>query len=275
MNIVLLYISPNGTTQKTAHLLSQAFAKHQHQVACINIGKSPYREDMTSILEKITAADLVGFGSAAYHMDMLEPMIRLFNIILSDPDPFHFRTFFFMNYSGITTGKAFLLYARKFQSMRIPVCGAIKIIAPHFHHQMDFPTEGTHTVINSFVKSLEENQYSTMDSHTIEMQLQPFTRKVHLIYPLIHLIGKKRELPISIDLQTCKLCGKCVRECPAGAMVQNTCVHIDFQKCLHCYHCVAACPQKAIQCRIEKLDAMMQTNIKIIGMEQPGNQFYV
>ena len=275
MNIKILFISPNGTTKTTAALLTEAFTKNNHHVDCINIGKSPYREDPQLILEEIISADVVGFGSAAYHMDLMEPMIQLFSLIQANHSRFHFRAFFFINYSGITTGKAFLLYARKFHSMGIQVCGAMKIIAPHFHHKMDFPTERTYKTIEDFTTSLEEKEFARMSVQQIENELQPFTRKTHIIYPLIHLIGKKRELTITIDQQICKQCGKCARECPAGAISQNGSIHIDFNKCLHCYHCVTACPQKAIHSPINKLDSMMQTNIKIIGMEQPGDQYYV
>ena len=274
MNIKIFYISPNGTTKTTASLLKDSFTKNNHLVDCINIGKSPYRENQQLILDEISSADIVGFGSAAYHMDFMQPMIDLFSVIQSRRNQFHFRAFFFMNYSGITTGKAFQLYARKFYNMGIPVCGALKIIAPHFHHKMEFPTEPTLTTISNFVESLEKKDFTGITKKQIESELQPFTRKVHIIYPLIHLIGKNRELPITIDQHICKRCGKCVRECPAGAIEQNSGIHIDHNKCLHCYHCVVACPQNAIHCPVEKLDDMMKTNIKIIGMEQPGNQYY-
>ncbi|MBI9051808.1 MAG: 4Fe-4S binding protein [Anaerolineaceae bacterium] len=114
-----------------------------------------------------------------------------------------------------------------------------------------------------------------MSNQQIKQQFKPYTPKTHLIFPFIHLIGKTRELPIEIDHQACIKCGKCIRECPLGAIQQSDIVSIDFDKCIHCYHCAIACPQDAIHCPVEKLDAMMQSNIKIIGMEQPGNQYYL
>jgi ferredoxin len=275
MNIKILFISPNGTTKTTTSLLKESFLKHNHQVDCINIAESPYRENQQLVLDEISSADIVGFGSAAYHMDLMQPMIDLFSLLQSRQNQHHFRAFFFMNYSGITTGKAFLLYARKFHTMGIPVCGALKVTAPHFHHVEEFPTQNTYSTIDAFAAALQKKHYADMTDQEIEKKLQPFTRKVHLIYPLIHLIGKKRELPIIIDQQACKRCGKCMRECPAGAIEQNGSITINFAKCLHCYHCTVACPQNAIHCPVENLDAMMQTNIKLIGKEQPANQYYV
>lgn len=274
MDIVLIYISPNGTTQTTARLLGNAFTQYGHNVEFVNIGRTPWRNQPAELIDKIARADIAGFGSAAYHMEMLNPMIRLIHSLSSIPDPVNFRSFFFLNYSGITTGKTFLDLSRQFTRLGRPVIGALKITAPHFHHPQPFPDEESRQLIRDFTAALERKNYEAMSVPTMQEQFQPSTRKVHLIHPFIHWVGKIRELPITIDNQRCKQCGKCVRECPAAAITLNGHVSINFQTCLHCYHCVAACPQEAVRCPVEKLDAMLESNIKMIGMEKPANRFY-
>ena len=68
------------------------------------------------IVEEIKKADLVGFGSPAYHMNMFAPMLSLFKIMKEESKRTTFlcKTFFYLNYGGITSGKAFLINARLF-----------------------------------------------------------------------------------------------------------------------------------------------------------------
>jgi ferredoxin/flavodoxin len=275
MKILLIFCSPNGTTRTTANLLKNAFLLYGHEVKTLDIGRSPWRKNHVDILQEIRQADVVGFGSPAYHMDFFQPMLDLFKLMAAQTGSFPIRAFFFLPFGGITTGKAFLLAARQFRCMQIPVIGAIKIQAPHFHHKQPFPAPETEHHVNNFVSELENKKYAPIPWQVIEQLFKPFTPKVHVIRPLIHWVGKLRELPIVIDADLCTRCGKCIRECPAGAIHKNGHVQIEASLCLHCYHCVAACPKQAIDCPVEKLDAMMQRNIQIIGQEIPANQIYV
>ncbi len=60
----------------------------------------------------------------------------------------------------------------------------------------------------------------------------------YVIFPLVHIIGKFRELEIIINNVLIKKCMKCLKECPVGTIiVKNDVMTIDKQKCIHCYHC--------------------------------------
>jgi len=75
-----------------------------------------------------------------------------------------------------------------------------------------------------------------------------------LLYPLVHFIGKKRELPISINSDKCKACGKCEKECPVSAISLKNFATIDLGKCIHCYHCTVACKLDTVEAPIEKIN---------------------
>lgn len=274
MNIKLVYISPNGTTRKVTDLLKEELEKNGNIVETIDIGSSVYREDFRWVLEKLDDADLVGFGSPAYHMDMLEPMGRLLKMILSSKGEYHFKAVLYLTYGGITSGKAFLNAADMLNEKGIPVLGGVKVMAPHFHHKESFPGEGTRECIEEFCRRLREKDFAPIPGSRLVQVFAPRNRRVGIIYPFIHLIGKRRELKISIDNEKCKCCRKCERECPAGAINVNHSACIDFSKCIHCYHCTAACKFNGIQAPVEKLDDMIKLNKKVIGTEKPLNEMY-
>jgi ferredoxin len=255
--------------------LKNAFLLYGHEAEILDIGRSPWRENHADILQEIRRADVVGFGSPAYHMDFFQPLLNLFKLMAVQSEPFPIRAFFFLPFGGITTGKAFLLAARQFGHMQIPVIGAIKIKAPHFHHNQPFPTPESEHLISSFVSELEKKKYVPIPWQKTEQLFKPFSPKIQIIRPLIHWVGKLRELPITMEPERCTRCGKCMRECPSGAMHKNGPIQLEASLCLHCYHCVAACPKQAILCPVEKLDTMIQRNIQIIGQEIPANRFFV
>jgi ferredoxin/flavodoxin len=274
MHFKLIYISPNGTTEKTTQVLENIIEKDGHTVERINLGAGKNREDFGRILEIIDEADIVGFGAPAYHMDMLEPMKRFFQTMQTAGRVYQFRAFLYLNYGGITSGRAFSNTALLFESMDIPLIGAMKVMAPHFHHLDSFPTQTTEVFIREFYEALKAKDFALILNDRLKTLFLPRKKRVNLIYPLVHIIGKKRELPITIKPDSCKNCGKCVKECPAAAISIKCIATIDQKKCIHCYHCTVTCKLGAVEAPVEKLDKMIQLNRRIIGMENPANEIY-
>lgn len=64
-------------------------------------------------------------------------------------------------------------------------------------------------------------------------------------------VKKQRQLTavakpkVEVDADKCKLCGKCVKLCPTGAIAAGDCLHTDTSRCIKCCACVKGCPTKA------------------------------
>ncbi len=277
MIVKLIYATAGGTTRSTTQLLEKVFKKNNHEVETINMGISPYRDDYSIIIEKIKKADLVGFGSPAYHMNMFEPMLRLFKIMKEESKRTTFlcKTFFYLNYGGITSGKAFLINARLFNEMGISFVGALKIAAPHLHKNNNFPDDSTRELIEDFYNKLNMNNFAPMKPENIEALFKPEKNRVNFIFPLAHIVGKYRNLAVNINVDKCIECGKCVRECSVTAIELTDKVDINTKKCIHCYHCVVVCKTNALSIDVEKLDKMICINKKILGQEKYLNQIYI
>ena len=274
MNIKLVYISPNGTTRRISEIIKDVFEKNGHFVQMLDIGSKEYREDFNKILIKLKESDIIGFGSPAYHMDMLELMKKLIKAVLQGNNPDNFKVFFYLSYGGITSGKAFINAVNMFNKKHVPIIGGVKIMAPHFHHNDKLPEESIKELIGSFYSKLQNKGFSPIAGDRLSSVFSPRKKRVNLLYPFTHFISKRRELKICLTTEMCKCCGKCERECPAGAIRINCYADIDFSKCIHCYHCTVACKFNAIKAPVEKLDDMIRVNKKIIGMEKPQNHIY-
>jgi len=112
MHFKLIYISPNGTTKITSEILKKAIEKDGHSLELLDLGQGANRENFQIILKAINKGDIVGFGSPVYHMDMLEPMKGFFETMKSTGEVYSFKAFLYLNYAGITSGKAFINIAK-------------------------------------------------------------------------------------------------------------------------------------------------------------------
>ncbi len=277
MKIVLVFISPNNTTKEVTKLLYENLRRYNHEIEVIDIGLKINRENAKILINKILDFDIVGFGSPVYHMNIIHPMQSILLQICANRKygNKNIKSFIFLTYAGITSGKAFHNYYKCMKQSNISIVGGIKIQAPHFHHQHLFPNEETELVISDFIDSLEKNNYQSIKWKNVKRLFKPLKIIIIILYPLINIIGKIRELPISITNSKCKKCSKCIIECPVGAIKIRDDILMQDKNCIHCYHCTIACKYGAIECPTEKLKKMISLNKKIVGMENPVNNFYI
>ncbi len=62
------------------------------------------------------------------------------------------------------------------------------------------------------------------------------------------------------DMNTCKLCGECVKICPAKAIIRdNTELRFDYDVCIRCYCCLEICPYGAIHKKDNRVARLVRT----------------
>ncbi|CAJ35217.1 conserved hypothetical Fe-S cluster-binding protein, C-terminal fragment [Methanocella arvoryzae MRE50] len=73
--------------------------------------------------------------------------------------------------------------------------------------------------------------------------------------PLLNLAsGMVATRPV-IEVQRCRKCGVCVRDCPPKAMFfsPRRLPEIDYKKCIRCYCCQELCPESAVSVKVPVL----------------------
>ena len=276
MNTVILYLSPNSTTKKTAMRLKERFEQDGHVVTMIDIADVNRGKLKDDLLSAIRDADMIGIGSPVYHANMLVPVLEFLQTHVEPASKERAqKAFIFVTYGGITSGKAILNTVKILQRKQIGLVGAMKLEAPHFWKITGFPSKAAEDVIDGFYQQLRQKLFAVMDASEAVRRFSKQKFIVKLIYPLTHIIGKKRELPIRFDREKCKTCKKCVRECPVNALELREIPVRDNERCIHCYHCTIACPFDAVICPTDKLKEMIVLNKKIVGTEEPASEIYV
>lgn len=74
-------------------------------------------------------------------------------------------------------------------------------------------------------------------------------------------------------VEDCVKCGKCVRECPPGAINEQTFV-CENEKCISCLRCIKVCP---MQCRFVDTEKLEKLRIHLTPLcsERKVNKFYL
>lgn len=274
MNILLLYISPNKTTEKISQALRDRFTQQGHRVTLFNIGKQANRSPENLDPQVFDGIDIVGIGSPVFHMRILEPMETFLAQALPRLTP-PMKAFIYLAYGGITTGKAFLNTVRILKRHNVALVGGMKVWAPHFYHRVSYPDPPALQTVETFCVRLSDKQFQSLSWREAEQMFSYQTWRVKAVYPLTHWIGRLRQLPIQIDASKCIQCKRCVNECPTGAMEMRETVTYNSQKCIYCYHCTTVCARQAILCPTERVEEMLRVNKKVIGYEQPVNAVYL
>ena len=277
MKIVIVYISPNKTTQLIARELSKLFLNDRHEVMELDIGKKENRDHKSIDLDIFRGVDIIGIGSPVYHMKTLRPLSDFLEYSLPKIKPLsrNAKAFIYLTYGGTTTGMSFINTAELFRRNDIKLIGGFKVKAPHFWHLENFPYEGSIKTVNSFYSAISKDNFARIEWPNVKKMFSYQKPIVRLIYPFIGVTVKLRGMPaIRIDTDKCIKCKKCSNECPVNAIEMNGHPVRNENRCIHCYHCTTLCPKGAVIYNVSDVKKRIEKNKRIIGLEYPENAIY-
>lgn len=276
MKVVLVYISPNRTTQMITAELIKLFSKDMHEVVELNLGKSANRDFKSIDAKLFEDAGLIGFGSPVYHLRALQPLTDFIKILIPEikrlnPD---IRAFIYFTYGGISTEKAFINTAKLLKQNDIKLIGGFKVVAPHFWHVENYPDETSVKIVSEFFSAISQKEFGEVEWHRVDKMFKIQKPIVRLVYPLTETIGRLRQRQVVFDHTKCIKCKRCTNECPVNAITMNGYPERDKNKCIYCYHCTTVCSKNAVLFNVCDIQRMLEKNKKIIGMEKPENEIY-
>ena len=275
MKTVVIYASPNGTTKMAINFLASIFQKNGHDFITIDVSRpEPKKESAAKLL---VDADIIGIASPVYHLRILKTLDKYLKKNLSYITQISKikSAFALVTYGGVTSGKAFLNISRILGKNNIPVCGALKIKAPHFWKTEGYPDNETKLVLEDFFNRLDSKNFAPISFTRTKSVLSYQKKLIKFIYPLGRIIGYMRRQHISFDESKCNKCGRCIKECPTSAINIREKAYRSSSKCVYCYHCAVICPKKAFNTDITKIEKIVRTNRSIAGTEYPENEIFV
>jgi len=69
---------------------------------------------------------------------------------------------------------------------------------------------------------------------------------------------------ISFNINRCKKCGLCKKNCPVQAIILNPYPSCDNKKCINCFCCVEICPEKAVELKENFARRMIKKLINLL-----------
>ena len=275
MKTVVIYASPNGTTKMAINFLASIFQTNGHDFITIDVSRHEAKKESAAKL--LTDADIIGIASPVFHLRIFKTLDKYLKKNLSYITQMSKikSAFALVTYGGVTSGKALLNISRILEKNNIPVCGALKIKAPHFWKTGGYPDDETKLVIEDFFNRLDSKNFDLI-SFTRTKSVFSYQKKlIKFIYPFGRIIGYMRRQHISFDESKCNKCGRCIKECSVSAINIREKAYRNSSKCVYCYHCAVICPKKAFNTDITKIEKIVRTNRSIAGTEYPQNEIFV
>lgn len=276
MNILLVYASPNGTTQALCVAMQNALKAQGHAVTLYNLGEGEHRNVARTDPACLSHADIVGFGYPVYHLKEIQPMRQFLRRVLPGARRLNpsLRAFLLATYGGVTTGMGLTHGVQALRQSRVPFVGAAKVKAPHFSHTEGFPDAEALQTVETFCRRLTEAGFQPIQPAQTRALLGKRKPIIRAVYPFAKIAELLHRQPIRMLHEACVGCGACATACIALAIHVAEVAVRNPRRCLYCYRCASVCPRQAIRCERWRIDQVVAQNERIVGREQPPNAVY-
>ncbi len=239
MRITLVYFSQTGNTLKIAEAMAGEFERAGHTALCI-----PIREARP---DHFTRSDLIGLGTPTFESHAPTPVL---DFVRSLPPLSGLRSFAFATCGG-AAGNVLSDLTRQLEKKGSEVIDSFLALG-EVHHpapcirgkSAGCPNKGDLTNAKRFAATLCQRFGSGSESRYGGLQpRRGFYTLVGKIAGSEALIRRLEPKPI-LDLEKCRRCQRCSRECPTDNITMNpTPTHAG--RCIRCYRCIQVCEHDA------------------------------
>lgn len=264
--VVLVYFSPNGTTQKTL----ENIVLGMDSVCVERIDMSKPENRMT--VHQFTKDDIVLYGTITGAI-LFSPNKQIFSSLRGNGALFVGVSQFGNGYYGVTLKQ--LLRRATRQGFRVIALGAF--IGQHAENKevaLNRPDEKDKEVQVQFGRDIMDK----VNRGVTSLSAKPKTGwSVSPLYNLIVMVRQLQmdsdyELPAvmktkEIDAEKCVRCHTCEKRCPMQA-INVAERRFDLDKCIACYRCVNSCPRQAIVVTSKAMNIVVKDFGKRIGTKK-------
>ncbi len=269
MNYFVVYISPAGTTQHAARVISSELNGLGKTCSTLDFGDRACMKLLDAALPAFAHNSCLFIGSPVYASHAV-PVVMDFiarlhqgNGCCSVP---------FVTWGTVTSGVALADMGGALAAKGYPAIAAAKIVAEHsLLWQSANPLgkgrpdadddRSIRDMVKKVVAALDAGSAKHVSAATLNYQPEPLRK----VMAGLVLSAVRKVLPqISLKRDLCNLCGDCVAACPAEA-VELADGPVFKDCCIACYNCLRACPEHALQADFTKMEAGLAQRVKDFG----------
>nr|WP_320051291.1 EFR1 family ferrodoxin [uncultured Desulfuromonas sp.] len=245
----IVFLSPAGTTARSAEMIAQALNKHQVPVKMVSLNHQRRALANGSIFNDWPDECCLWIGTPVY-CDHALPLIDDFIDAL--PKATTAYSVPFATWGGVTSGTTLMEMAQRLSEKNYPVIGAAKILAVHScMWKCDSPLGASHPNQEDAeqITALVEETLGRLNQPNVPSL--PLERLDYLSETLKQDAAQKSlakakagSPPPQANPAACIACGTCVSKCPMDAIVIDPIPQMS-DDCIRCLMCVRCCPQHA------------------------------
>ncbi len=240
MKIIFFYFSGTGNTKWVVKHIKSELEKRNHTVEAVNIEKRPSVTDISSF-------ELIGLAHPVYGADMPEIVAEFlnYNIEIKNKIRIIISTFGYVNALGyfaerkrVNKNIKWYFNIRMFNNITTPELKS-RVVSLPVRVSMKDDIEGK---INRKIKLLLEKE-KHIDGTAPYLAAGIFIRK------MFGTRMKNHYQQLSVSLDMCIRCSKCVDDCPTGSISEVDGTLSFAGSCTACMRCYNRCPVNAILIR--------------------------
>lgn len=256
-NIVSIYFSPNGSTEKLVRKVSQAIGDYHIEKINLNTVESRRKK------RKFKSNELVVFGMPVY-ADRLPSIAKdIFENIKGDNTP----CVIIASYGNRDYGDALLELKDNLVKRGFKMLSGAAMVGEHCLNTnvaSNRPDGKDEANIKAYGEKISEKLSSIRDiDHITDINV----RGKFPYHPL-----KAQHTPQGDD--KCIQCGICEKNCPVDAINENDYRITDTNKCIFCGRCIQVCPTNARDVRDKSFLEFMKKLETIAGERKEIEKFF-